>query len=294
MSYVSITKELADFLSIDVHTVHPRDSVIKRMLEYMTQHHCTEAHKREILPNLPLTWLLRLTEDDKLTQFNLFEKLQYHLTVAKAPVVETVSLRDTPGNLSESTLLTERPDSSLESYKHPYVKITKELADFLNIDVHTVHPRSSVVKRLMEYMTQHHCSEAHVSKIYPNFPLTRLLRLTEDDKLTYFNLLDKLQYHLTVVVDSPTSTPPKVDIQEPDARLDRTKLTGFSDGIPIYVIYHTTFESTNVMTTDKNNIDKIVQTLVSDNEGTEGEWRCRKLIEHRLFDADVNYRTPSI
>jgi hypothetical protein len=263
MSYVNITKELADFLSIDVHTVHPRDSVVKRMMEYMTQHHCTEAHKREILPNLPLTWLLRLTEDDKLTHFNLFEKLQYHLTVAKAPVVET------------------------EPYKRPCVKITKELADFLSIDVHTVHPRSSVVKRLMEYMTQHHCSEAHVSKIYPNFPLAGLLRLTEDDKLTYFNLLDKLQYHLSEVVDSPTL--PKVDIQEPDDRIDRTQLTGFSDGIPIYVIYHKTYENTNVMTTDKNNIDKIVQTLVSDNKGTEGEWRCRKLIEHRLFDADVNH-----
>jgi hypothetical protein len=267
MLYVSITKELADFLNMSAYEIHLRTAIIDKLNTYLREHQCTDlmTYNSTICPTGPLTRLLRLTEDEKLTHFNLSDKLSIHLTDAKIPVIET------------------------ESYKHTYVKISKELADFLNIDVHPVHSRSLVVKRLTEYMTQHHCSDAYNSKIYPNFPLTHLLRLTEDDKLTYFNLLDKLQYHLTVVVDSPTSLPPKVDIQEPDDRIDRTQLTGFSDGIPIYVIYHKTYENTNVMTTDKNNIDKIVQTLVSDNEGTEGEWRCRKLIEHRLFEGDVNH-----
>jgi hypothetical protein len=77
-------------------------------------------------------------------------------------------------------------------------------------------------------------------------------------------------------------------IVEPDDRPARTQLAGFSDGMVIYVIYHKTFENTNVFTTDKNKIDEIVKTLVSKYEDTKGEWRCRKIIEHRMFEADMD------
>ena len=77
-------------------------------------------------------------------------------------------------------------------------------------------------------------------------------------------------------------------IVEPAFRPDRTQLTGFSEGIVIYVIYHKTFENTNVFTTDKDKIDEIVKKLESEIEDTVGEWRCRKLIEHRMFEADMN------
>lgn len=80
----------------------------------------------------------------------------------------------------------------------------------------------------------------------------------------------------------------QTSIVEPDDRPVRTQLAGFSDGMVIYVIYHKTFENTNVFTTDIDKIDKIVKKLESDFEDTVGEWRCRKLVEHRMFEADMN------
>lgn len=44
----------------------------------------------------------------------------------------------------------------------------------------------------------------------------------------------------------------------------------------------------HVFTTDKDKVDEIVKQLVLDNENTEGQWSCRKLIEHRMFEAGMD------
>ena len=58
--------------------------------------------------------------------------------------------------------------------------------------------------------------------------------------------------------------------------------------IAIYVIFHLTFENTNVFTTDENKIPEIIQRLTEKYEYTVGEWRWRKIVEEEEFDAEMN------
>lgn len=57
--------------------------------------------------------------------------------------------------------------------------------------------------------------------------------------------------------------------------------------LKIYVIYHETFENTNVFTTDKNKIDEIISQLEIKYKDTEGKWKYREIIENEEFQADM-------
>jgi hypothetical protein len=83
-------------------------------------------------------------------------------------------------------------------------------------------------------------------------------------------------------------TQKSITINEPDDRISRTRIAGLPDGITIYVIYHNTYENANVFTTDETKIEEIIQKLMRKYEGTAGEWKCRKLIENRNFEADMD------
>lgn len=172
-----------------------------------------------------------------------------------------------------------------------YVSITKELAEFLGIDPTAMYLRITLFNEINKYIVDHHCSEDSSPMICPNEPLIRLLRLTGEDQVTfaYIHLLEKMECHLTEVAGAKV---PKMNhiiaIREPDDRVHRTQLAGFQDGMTIYVIHHKTYENTNVFTTDKDQVDDIVKQLVLEHEGTEGQWYCRKLIEHRKFEADMD------
>jgi hypothetical protein len=58
--------------------------------------------------------------------------------------------------------------------------------------------------------------------------------------------------------------------------------------ITIYVIFHLTFDDTNVFTTDEGKIEEIIQRLSKKYENTVGEWRWRKIVEEEEFDAEMN------
>jgi len=58
--------------------------------------------------------------------------------------------------------------------------------------------------------------------------------------------------------------------------------------LTIYVIYHETYENTNIFTTDKNKIDEIIKKLIKKYDDTEGEWNYREITEETEFDADMN------
>ena len=58
--------------------------------------------------------------------------------------------------------------------------------------------------------------------------------------------------------------------------------------IAIYVIFHRTFENTNVFTTDEGKIEEIIQRLSKKYENTVGKWRWRKIVEEEEFDAEMN------
>ena len=58
--------------------------------------------------------------------------------------------------------------------------------------------------------------------------------------------------------------------------------------ISIYVIFHLTFENSNVFTTDESKITEIIQRLTEKYEDTDGQWRWRKIVEEEEFDAEMN------
>jgi hypothetical protein len=58
--------------------------------------------------------------------------------------------------------------------------------------------------------------------------------------------------------------------------------------ISIYVIFHLTFENSNVFTTDESKITEIIQRLTKKYEDTDGQWRWRKIVEEEEFDAEMN------
>lgn len=57
--------------------------------------------------------------------------------------------------------------------------------------------------------------------------------------------------------------------------------------ITIYIIYHLTFENTNVFTTDKNKIKDLIKLQEEKYKDTTGEWKYREIIEEVEFEADV-------
>jgi len=57
--------------------------------------------------------------------------------------------------------------------------------------------------------------------------------------------------------------------------------------ITIYIIYHLTFENTNVFTTDKNKIKDLIKLQEEKYKDTTGELKYREIIEEVEFEADV-------
>jgi hypothetical protein len=58
--------------------------------------------------------------------------------------------------------------------------------------------------------------------------------------------------------------------------------------IKIYVIFHKTFENTNLFTTDKNKVFTIIERMENKYEETKGEWNYREITEEEEFEADVS------
>ena len=58
--------------------------------------------------------------------------------------------------------------------------------------------------------------------------------------------------------------------------------------ITIYIIYHETFENTNVFTTDINKIDELKKKLATKTYTEISEWKYKKIIEEDEFYAEFN------
>ena len=176
-TYITINKELADFLGMNVDGIYNWVRVYQQMSSYIRDHKCSEEKCSKIYPNAPLMKLLRLKVGDELDHFNLGDKLKFHCTEILFPQRQT-------------------PDVTV-SDKVSHVAISKEFSEFLGMDADAIYPRLSVYKKLNRYLKEHKCSEAHSSRIYPNAPLSKLLHLKDDDELTHATLLDKVESHFT-------------------------------------------------------------------------------------------------
>jgi hypothetical protein len=60
---------------------------------------------------------------------------------------------------------------------------------------------------------------------------------------------------------------------------------------PIYMIFHETYDGTNVVTLDWARIPIVVNLLTQkyNDPPSEGQWRYREIIEEEEFDADLYY-----
>jgi upstream activation factor subunit UAF30 len=75
-------------------------------------------------------------------------------------------------------------------------KITNELADFLGKEHGTLLARTEVTKQMTEYIRTHSLQDKKNGRvILPDAKLRKLLKLTETDALTYFNLQKYMSPH---------------------------------------------------------------------------------------------------
>lgn len=58
--------------------------------------------------------------------------------------------------------------------------------------------------------------------------------------------------------------------------------------ITIYVIYHTSFENTNIFTTDFNKINTLIEYMAKKTYTDIHEWKYKKIIEEESFQADMS------
>ena len=76
--------------------------------------------------------------------------------------------------------------------------ISPEMAKFLGVDVGHLMSRTDVTKGLNAYVREHKLQNPENGRhINPDAPLRKLLRVKEDDELTYFNLQRFISIHFT-------------------------------------------------------------------------------------------------
>lgn len=75
-------------------------------------------------------------------------------------------------------------------------RISDELAKFLNKDLGTEMARTDVSKEINAYIQAHDLKDKKNGRIiHPDAKLTKLLNISNDDELTYFNLQRYLKHH---------------------------------------------------------------------------------------------------
>jgi chromatin remodeling complex protein RSC6 len=80
-------------------------------------------------------------------------------------------------------------------------KITAELADFLGKEHGTLMARTEVTKQMTEYIRTHSLQDKKNGRlILPDAKLRKLLKLTDKDSLTYFNLQKYMSPHFEKAV----------------------------------------------------------------------------------------------
>jgi hypothetical protein len=76
--------------------------------------------------------------------------------------------------------------------------ISNELAEFLGKSIGTEMPRTEVSKEINAYIEAYGLQDRHNGRIInPDERLRKLLRLSEGDQLTYFNLQKYMKHHFT-------------------------------------------------------------------------------------------------
>lgn len=151
----------------------------------------TTEHTVYVMVSKELSECLDLDADAIYPRINLWDALKTHCT--EVVFHPKKSLPPPPPPLPVPFEKVET--TKLEFTTH--VAIDEELSAFLGLDVNTFYHRDMIFKQMNQYILDNKCAEPRCRDIFPNAPLSKLLRLEPGDKLDYFILGSKVKAHFT-------------------------------------------------------------------------------------------------
>jgi len=195
-----ISNELAEFLGKPVGTEMYRVDVSHFINSYIRINNLQDPQNdRNINPDTKLRALLKLGENDELTYFNLQKYMSPHFI--KNGNVENVVSR--PSFVQSRAISSDRrpmgftgpTDRRPSGFVTP-TKISDELANFLGKPVGTEMARTDVSRHINSYIHDHNLQDVRNGRrINPDTKLRALLRIGQNDELTYFNLQKYMKHH---------------------------------------------------------------------------------------------------
>ena len=122
---------------------------------------------------------------------SLFATVKNDYKTLEKTVNREVKLAQKASNKKKRNNANRRPSGFVKP-----ARISDELAKFLNKDLGTEMARTDVSKEINAYIQAHDLKDKKNGRIiHPDAKLTKLLNISKEDELTYFNLQRYLKHH---------------------------------------------------------------------------------------------------
>lgn len=142
---------------------------------------------------------MKLDDNITLQMETLSTTIQSLITQLKSAQSELTSLKKNYAKelKSKNKLLAKKKNTNrLPSGFAKPCKISKEMAKFLSLDENELIARNQVTKLINQYIIDNDLrNEKDKRQIQPNKQLTKLLNLSGDEQLSYFNLQKYMKHH---------------------------------------------------------------------------------------------------
>ena len=116
---------------------------------------------------------------------------------AKKPAAKKPAAKKPAAKKTTKKKTTKKPKRSSSGFAKPTI-ISKELCDFLQKSYGTEMARTEVTKHLTTYIKDHNLQDkSDKRKIIPDEKLKNLLKVQNDEQVTYFNLQKWLKPHFS-------------------------------------------------------------------------------------------------
>jgi len=186
-----LSNELAMFLGKPVGTEMVRTDVSRLINSYIRVNNLQDPQNGRIInPDTKLRTLLKIDENDELTYFNLQKYMRPHFI--REDNVENVVNRPSFVRSRPTPMSTDRRPSGFVTP----TKISDELAMFLGKPVGTEMARTDVSRHINSYVRYHNLQDPQNGRrINPDTKLRALLRIGQNEELTYFNLQKYMKHH---------------------------------------------------------------------------------------------------
>ena len=140
--------------------------------------------------------------EDKSDKFSLvLEKLQAFSNDLKEVISTVKALQKEHNKLQKATTKKTKKVSggqrTLSGFAKPSL-LSDELCDFMGVARGTSQARTEVTRTINEYIKKNNLQDSEDKRrILPDDKLKKILNLTAEDKLTYFNLQKYMKHHFT-------------------------------------------------------------------------------------------------